>query len=155
MVKHIHSASVPACGVSRRSRTRLSAIHAKEKDTTRVHALAEEEENTNQKGTERETTAKEIGAKEEKEIGKGGKGYGGNGKGYGGKGHGGKGDGNQSRYFQGKGSGVASFSDEWSQGDWTSKVAMIASKKKFEQYDLEYFQRKTHACTHVPLRQYC
>ena len=51
---------------------------------------------------------------------KGGKGKG---KGYGGKGYGGKGDGNQSRYFQGKGSGVASFSDEWSQwsqSDWNA-----------------------------------
>ena len=70
MENHIRSASVPVCVASRRSRTRLSAIHAKEKDTTRVHALAQEEENTNQKGRARETTATEIGAKEEKDIGK-------------------------------------------------------------------------------------
>ena len=70
MEKVILSVSVPVFGALRISRTKLSAIHAKEKDTTRVHALAQEEENTNQKGRARETTAKEIGAKEEKEIGK-------------------------------------------------------------------------------------
>ena len=70
MEKIILSASVPACGALRISRIKLSAIYAKEKDTTLVHALAQEEENTNQKGRARETTAKEIGAKEEKEIGK-------------------------------------------------------------------------------------
>ena len=70
MEKIILSASVPVFGALRISRTKLSAIHAKEKDTTRVHVLAQEEENTNQKGRARETTAKEIGAKEEKEIGK-------------------------------------------------------------------------------------
>ena len=35
-----------------------------------MHALAQEEVNTNQKGRAMETTAKEIGAKEETEIGK-------------------------------------------------------------------------------------
>ena len=70
MEKIILSVSVPTFGALRISRTKLSAIHAKEKDTTRMHALAQEEENTNQKGRARETAAKEIGAKEEKKIGK-------------------------------------------------------------------------------------
>ena len=70
MEKDIRSVSVPARGASRRSQTRLSVIHAREKDTTRMHALAQEEVSTNQKGRARETAVKEIGAKEEKEIGK-------------------------------------------------------------------------------------
>ena len=62
MERDIFSASVPACG--------LSVIHAREKDTTRMHAVAQEEVSTNQNGGARETAANEIGAKAETEIGK-------------------------------------------------------------------------------------